>query len=331
MRAPFAVERGKAPDIAARSHCAKSSERLVAEIEIPERGEIGDAGLVGEVVVERPIAPVERHGRREARADAPEPGGIGQARIAHEGCAIVRIGAIARLQLGEAPIDRPTGKQAVICGIEIGRDVLDIPALAGGEKRIGLVGHEPPRRGAIGMDHARIDAESLQEQICRRALRLPHDDVEVAPKGLWRRHDEGRLLDDGAAGERQADLEEVERRHGAARVERERDRARAIERDWQPDILDDAAVGIRPRHEKGARAAHRLGEAIDDRHARALFDLGGKDKLGLRRTRGAERKCGGQCRGRGRAATARPHLSDRRQSRARWHEMKFTLSIRPCT
>ena len=127
MGSPFAVERGKRAIslFQPNTHC---SERGWCEVEIPGGGEIRDPGLVGEVVVERAIGCVGPHMLPQAQGDPAQPCRIGEARRPDEGGNVRRLLAMEAFGLLEQPVHRMVGVPAVIGRVEVGGDVLDVPA-----------------------------------------------------------------------------------------------------------------------------------------------------------------------------------------------------------
>src|SRR5215468_8403995 len=97
-------------------------------VEVPERGEVRDAGLVPQIVEERTIGGVAPRRSNQALPDGGEPLGIAQARIALEGFLAGRIPLVEALRLQELPVLGPIGEEAMVGGVEIGRNILDVPS-----------------------------------------------------------------------------------------------------------------------------------------------------------------------------------------------------------
>ena len=81
IRRPLAVEGGEVAVLGAQPS-AESRERYRGEIEIPGGGEVGDTGLVGQVVEIRAERGLMADGGLQAVLDAGDPGGVGQAGLA---------------------------------------------------------------------------------------------------------------------------------------------------------------------------------------------------------------------------------------------------------
>ena len=154
-------------------------------VEVPERGEVRDAGLVPQIVEEGAVGGVAPRRGGQAFANGGQPLGVTQARIALEGFRAGRILLVQPLRLEELPILGTLGKKAMVGGIEIGGDVLHVPSEVVLEEGIGR------RLPAIPIhDGARGNSDLLQGGILLGRLRLPHDDLVVPPHGLRRAGDE---------------------------------------------------------------------------------------------------------------------------------------------
>ena len=164
----------------------EGGERGGRAVEIPLRGEVGDAGLVAEAEEERPARGGEREVqlrmRGHAVGDAAPPSGIVEAGVAVEDGGVGRVLAEAPLGFEEEPVDRQVRPPAMIGAVEVGGDVLDVPAEAGGAERRGaLAGALGLEAFALADDLGRAVAEPRQPGIGRGWQVLVHDDFVVRP------------------------------------------------------------------------------------------------------------------------------------------------------
>ena len=189
--APFGVQRIERA-IALPQPFAHPFQGTGRQIEIEERGEIGNAGLVAQAVIQRMKARLFVHGGDQAVADTFLPHRIGKARIAPEHGLVIGVLLEALLRLDEAPIHLVVGEPAMIGRIEVGRDVLDIPGQTGGLHRRELLLHRRSGAVAVGHYHGGGNAELLQRGIHRLVARLPLDDLVVVPRAGGQRAGEQR-------------------------------------------------------------------------------------------------------------------------------------------
>ena len=114
----------------------------LGEVEIPERGEIGNPGFVPQIVEERAVRLQSPDVADQARAHCFEPIPVGKAGFANQGGGLERIFPIAFLSFEETPIDRPVARPPVIGRVEIGRDVFEVEAQIGVEQGLDPLRHK---------------------------------------------------------------------------------------------------------------------------------------------------------------------------------------------
>src|SRR5215472_12332581 len=229
-------------------------------VEVPERGEVRDAGLVPQIVEERTIGGVAPRRGGQALADGGEPLGIAQTRIALEGFLAGRILLVEALRLQELPVLGPIGEEAMVGGVEIGGNVLHVPSHVVLDEGLGRRLLAAPIHGG-----ARGDSDFLQGGVLLGRLCLPHDDLVVPPGGLRRPSNEPGLcllLPYGAPSlrirrQREPDREPIAYSHGAPEIQRESHVQAVTEVDGNRALLDEATVDIGPGDDQGASARGR--------------------------------------------------------------------------
>ena len=192
--APGGVERGER-GIGAAQPLAEGGQAQRAAVEIPFGGEIGDAGFIAQIEEERPAGrgefAVHPGIAGQPRRDAGAPGGIQQARFALEYRGVGGVFPVAPLGFLKEPVLRQVRPPAVIGAVEIGRDVLDIPAKAIGAERgdalPGAFGVERPL--ALADDHAAGEAKPMEAGIGGLRLALIENHLVIRPilgaGGTW--------------------------------------------------------------------------------------------------------------------------------------------------
>lgn len=127
VRCPGPVEGGQA-SVAFLQPGPHAFQRGRRKIEVPSRGEISDAALVSQVVKKRAPGRLRACDLRQSGPDAREPGRIGETGLAMENGQVLRIPPLMALGLVEQPGHRAIGHPAVIGGVEVGCQILGVPA-----------------------------------------------------------------------------------------------------------------------------------------------------------------------------------------------------------
>ncbi len=125
--APLAVECRKRA-VALFEPGTHLDERLVGEVEIPERRQVSHAGFIAEAVKEWPVGRPEARGVDQSIVDSLDPDGVGETGVALESLLAGRVFLIKLLRLKKLPMVRPIGIVAMVLGVEIGRDIFGVPA-----------------------------------------------------------------------------------------------------------------------------------------------------------------------------------------------------------
>jgi len=165
LGSPFSIERRQAA-IALLQPVPHRRERCLGEVEIPECRQVGNAGFVAEIIIERPVGLQCADITAEPIVDVLQPTAVGQTGLTNKRRRIEGIFPIALLDLEKFPVHWKVARPSMVGRIEIGRDVFEIAPQIIGEQRIEFVGEVGPPLGTmVAFDHPRGNAEPFQSGI----------------------------------------------------------------------------------------------------------------------------------------------------------------------
>ena len=101
---------------------------LIREVKVPICRQVRDTTLVAEVVEKRPVGSVDAGARYQAVMDCLEPLWVRQTRVPLKGFLTRGIFRVELFGLFKFPIHRPIREPAMVFGVEVGGNILQIPA-----------------------------------------------------------------------------------------------------------------------------------------------------------------------------------------------------------
>ena len=125
-RAPLGVQSRQGTVLTAQP-CPETRPPTRRQVEIPEGGQVGDAGFVAKRIIQRMERCLLPDRCDQPVANPRSPGRVKQRRLAEKCGSIIRSGTIPLLRGEKPPVHRPTRRVSMIRRIKIGGDVFDVP------------------------------------------------------------------------------------------------------------------------------------------------------------------------------------------------------------